>query len=518
MIKPLIYSFRSSLRNRLKNPTAALGYKKGPDPRLGFEYEEELAEWIIELANRGLPITKHVVCRSVKRYQERTGEKCKINPGHKWWSSFLRRHQKRIMANTPLMLSPSREEGAIRQWFRLIYLYFEKHNLLDIISDPTRIFNADEICFKLCPNTACSVVNRTRANTDDCEIVPGSEGMEIITMMAAFGADGWCVPPMVVYPHNDVPASIVGNFPAGWATGASPTGWMNGHLFCEWIEQHFYPRLVEKEVMFPVILFIDGQRSHLSLDASELCTRLGIILISLPPNTAPILQPADVAVFLPLKKAWGKMCDEWVVNNKNETITRFNFSGLLGEVLDYFAKPTSVVDGFQRCGIYPFDADSVDYTKCVVKKEPYAPQNETFLEQLEMKIENLQMGRLNSFKESYPGDWNGPPTDKLLYDLWKETRHGAIPDPAYHNDIVIKQEPSEYEAYYTHNVEVQYSENEGYSSHIASEHESGKEMKEQINEVLKKKQRHERNVKKRKKKEKGSIKKKRMKVEDDLRS
>lgn len=47
----------------------------------------------------------------------------------------------------------------------------------------------------------------------------------------------------------------------------------------------------------------------MTMPLSEYCQRNGIIVYALPPNSTPIMQPADVSVFKPLKAEWKKQLE-----------------------------------------------------------------------------------------------------------------------------------------------------------------------------------------------------------------
>jgi len=94
------------------------------------------------------------------------------------------------------------------------------------------------------------------------------------------------------------------SIPPNWRVGQPDTGWMKSEIFYEYISNIFYPFVVESGIQFPVILFVDGHKSHLS----KLCLQLNIILIALYPNVTRILQLADVAAFRPIKAGWEKRC------------------------------------------------------------------------------------------------------------------------------------------------------------------------------------------------------------------
>jgi hypothetical protein len=73
---------------------------------------------------------------------------------------------------------------------------------------------------------------------------------------------------------------------------------MTCEVFYEYIATVFHPFLVSQWVIFPVVLFIDGHKSHLTYQLSVLCNKLKIEIIALHPYATRILQPADVAVFV----------------------------------------------------------------------------------------------------------------------------------------------------------------------------------------------------------------------------
>jgi len=51
----------------------------------------------------------------------------------------------------------------------------------------------------------------------------------------------------------------------------------------------------------PLILFINGHRTHLTYQLSELCSELSIIVIFLYSNTQRLFLPLAVATFRPQK-------------------------------------------------------------------------------------------------------------------------------------------------------------------------------------------------------------------------
>lgn len=139
-------------------------------------------------------------------------------------------------------------------------------------------------------------------------------------------------------------------------------------MFNRYIANGFEPWLVENNIKKPVILFIDGHKSHLNPEISQFCSDNGIILYGLLPNCTHLLQPTDVSVFKPLKSQWKVTLRNWQMANIGKPLTKIDFCPLLEDVLIKKTAgnlSTTIKNGFRKCGLFPFDPDAVDYSKCV---------------------------------------------------------------------------------------------------------------------------------------------------------
>lgn len=123
--------------------------------------------------------------------------------------------------------------------------------------------------------------------------------------------------------------------------------------------------LTKEEIQRPVLFLVDGNRSHMSLELSKFCDQNEIILYALPPNATHLLQPADVAVFKPLKEYWRQEVREWQTENENKVVTKADFCPIFHKVLQHPNMCTNMKNGFKACGLYPFNPGTVNYKKCV---------------------------------------------------------------------------------------------------------------------------------------------------------
>nr|XP_029715888.1 stress response protein NST1-like [Aedes albopictus] len=142
---------------------------------------------------------------------------------------------------------------------------------------------------------------------------------------------------------------------------------MDTKNFVKYVTKILFPFLIKRGVKFPVIFFVDGHKSHMAIESADACKRLGIILIALIPNATRILQPADVGVFKPLKTRWFQVVQNWKLNHKFAEVTVKDFGTLLESAMKLALTTSTIITAFAACGLYPFNPDAVDYTKCIAE-------------------------------------------------------------------------------------------------------------------------------------------------------
>lgn len=255
-------------------------------------------------------------------------------------------------------------EKDIRNWFNTVRNYLMDNNLHSILDDPSRILNGDETGFCLNPVAKKVLASKGKKNVS---VVETGNSKQNITVMFTFCADGTVFPPDVILAQKRLSRELIQSFPKQWGLGTSENGWMDTKNFVLYIKRIVYPFLLKKGVRFPVIYFVDGHKSHTAIEAAETCKKLGIILIALFPNATRILQPADVAVFKPLKNQWTNVVELWKSKNTAAPVNMYSFGQLLEDAMNNAFKQCTIINGFAACGLYPFNPNAVDYTKCIAK-------------------------------------------------------------------------------------------------------------------------------------------------------
>ena len=188
------------------------------------------------------------------------------------------------------------------------------------------------------------------------KVVHGDE-KESITVLFTINAAGTMLPPMVVFWYERIPATVISNLPSGWIVGNTDRGWMTGDSFYSYIKDQFHPWLIENKIELPIILYVDGHVSHLTIRLAKFCRENHIDLVALYPNATHVLQPLDVVVFHPLKSKWKKTVDQWRIDNDCQRLKREKFAPVLKKALDSMENLSTIIQkGFKTCGLFPFDA------------------------------------------------------------------------------------------------------------------------------------------------------------------
>lgn len=331
----------TTLYRRLKNEKRK--ERPGPDPVLLHEEEERIKNWVFYMARAGFPVCQIDVTHTVKDYADKIRRRndreipnsfpskykhvcltisgltilCVV--GKNWSQRFIARHPEihQKLVNNLSKAGAKVTEPQLRNWF------FEVEELLrqdgidtSIFDNPERILNFDESGFQLVPK-------RYKALCSDAEntyLVTSNSEKDCYTALFGSTAAGDLTPPMILYPGKRISRDMVENVPDGWSIGVSDEGWQTSKTFYEYIANDLYQWLQKRGTEFPVLIFVDGHKSHVNMELVEFCIQKGLILVSLYPNSTRILQPLDRNFFGPLKQIWSKVLRQNLLKNSNARI------------------------------------------------------------------------------------------------------------------------------------------------------------------------------------------------------
>lgn len=403
------------------------GKRSGPSTVLDAAEEEDIVQWIFDRAKMGLPVSKDDLIDAVETYLSSTNKPNPFianRPGRHWYEGFKRRHPD-LTIRTPQHLSHKRADVTqedLQDWFEEQKNYLSCKNLLDI--SPTRVFNCDETNVALCPKSNKILTKKGSLTaykiTDDVKLG--------ITVLFTYSASGKRAPPMILFPYKEkLPRSIIAKIPTGWGVGISDNGWMTLELFYEYMTNVFYPWLLQEQIEFPVVLYLDNHSSHITMPLVKFCREKKIEIIGLYPNSTHIMQPLDIAFFHPFKEAWKKTVTRWKTEKNMKELKKEDVGIVLKQTLESMQEEDIIKNGFRATGLVPFNPNAVDYDILDKKKEKskqpvsasHGESIDLHLQKFQDNLSEVSPGLLHRFEKDLPtGSWTGNLENKALFEYW----------------------------------------------------------------------------------------------------
>nr|XP_004211302.1 unnamed protein product [Hydra vulgaris] len=130
--------------------------------------------------------------------------------------------------------------------------------------------------------------------------VTSAERGNLVTVAVAVSASGNSIPPFFIFPRVKFKSYFLNGAPDGSAGAANPSGWITEVQFLQFSHHFFKHARSTKERL--VLLLLDNQDSHLSVEALDYFKENGVSVCSFPPHCSHKLQPLDRSVFGPFKK------------------------------------------------------------------------------------------------------------------------------------------------------------------------------------------------------------------------
>lgn len=401
--------------------------KMGPTSILTPEEEHKICDWVQKMAKAGFPVTTEQLIVSVEKYLKEIKRPCVLfkhgRPGRTWVKAFIRRNptiSMRISQN--LTASRARVTGAhLSEWYKRVYKELEDSGHAHILNDASRIFNCDETAFFLAPKGPKVLARKGEKNVYQ---QVNADDKECLTVLVTGNANGSLAPTTVLFSYKRIPQEIADNFPSDWGIGKTDSGWMTCEAFFEFVADIFYPWLIKNEITLPVILFVDGHISHLSLQTSQFCEEKGIVLVALYPNATHLIQPMDVAVFKPLKEAWRRHVQNWridkIKNDEPHMLKKKDFAKLLHEVMGNTISKSILANGFKKCGLFPWNPLEVKVPlESVSENQDISEQIHYLKGGLNFLNESISPEKIVAFDATLD-EWSGDLADLSLFNLWKK--------------------------------------------------------------------------------------------------
>ena len=367
---------KTTLKNRISGKVKH-GTNPGPSSFLTKEEENELASFLTKACKMGQGKTKQEVLYIVKRIVEKKhcDKESFSFSGEGWWQGFMKRHRElSLRCSDPLSYCRSNAvcKESLESYFTLLKQTLEQNDLID---KNACIYNMDETGMPLDSKQLKRVAPKGLKKVYG----PSSGNKTQITILACANAMGNMLPPMVIFKGERFNHDWVKGEVPNTLYGMSPNGWIDQELFTEWLQKLFIPNIPSTR---PVLLLLDGHSSHFNPEAIRIAAEANIIIFCLPPHTTHVAQPLDVSFFGPLKKHWSKVCHSYMTSNPGKVVTKFQFCSLLHETWFKAINPATIIAGFRKVGVCPFNPSAIQpYSDALSDENSFSSSNETISDQ-----------------------------------------------------------------------------------------------------------------------------------------
>lgn len=145
--------------------------------------------------------------------------------------------------------------------------------------------------------------------------------------------------------------------------GKSERGYITYETLYKYLCNGFNDWMNETNATHPVIVWTDWHETRNNYYLAKQLNEFNIILYGLQPNATHFMQPLDVVVFGPLKKAWTRAAKEWEREHHDEILNQQHFAEVFLPTYHHYLPSKNIKAGFAKCGLLLFDPDKTDYSK-----------------------------------------------------------------------------------------------------------------------------------------------------------
>ena len=245
----------------------------------------------------------------------------------------------------------------------------------------------DESGFAVGESQSSRALVNVRENSS-WKVIAGRQ--EWITAIECISASGKTIPPPIIFKakHTNT-AWIPTHTPADWRFSTSNSGRTSDSHGYEWLTTVFEPSTRPADSALHCLLVMDGHGSHITANVIAFCMEHAIDLLILPPHTSHVLQPLDVSVFAPLKRALAIETDA-VSRLDSGRIQRVEWTEMYIRAREKALISTNIVSGWKATGLDPLSPIHV------LEKLKIAPAPQSLLPSTPGQSSSLDLSLLHS--------------------------------------------------------------------------------------------------------------------------
>jgi hypothetical protein len=348
-----------TLRHRLAGRTSR-SHSHESAQILSNAEEQTLVRWISRLCRTGFPASPKLV---VEMAEEVRRSRCQLSQsppsalrpiGEHWIDRFRTRHPE-IKGTWTRQIESARHAAVntdtVKTWFDAVTELRIQHHY-----PPECIYNMDESGFAVGTSQSSRVLVNVREQSS-WKVISGRQ--EWITAIECISAAGVAIPPLVIFKAKHTNTRwIPADTPPEWRFSTSNSGWTSDSHAFEWLSSVFEPFTRPVNPTQRRLLIMDGHSSHITANVIAHCMEHAIDLLILPPHTSHVLQPLDVSVFSPLKRALAMETDAALRLDPGR-ITRSEWTAMYIRARENALRASNITSGWRATGLWPLSPISV---------------------------------------------------------------------------------------------------------------------------------------------------------------
>jgi hypothetical protein len=211
--------------------------KRPPGHEMTQLEEDSLVEWILSMDSRGAAPRPATVGEMANILLAARGSYPPPTVGVNWPSNFIKRREElrtRFSRRYDYQPALNKDPKTLRAWFTTVQSVIDENGI-----QPEDIYNFDETGFAMGLISSQKVVTRAEYYGRRSLLRPGNR--EWVTAIEAICADGYSLPPCVIFKGKVAIAGWFNNLPRDWRFEVSDNGWTTDEIGLRWLEMHFIP-------------------------------------------------------------------------------------------------------------------------------------------------------------------------------------------------------------------------------------------------------------------------------------
>jgi len=344
---------RTTLQDRMATRTSRSNANESRQI-LSNPEERTLVRWITHLTSTGFPASPALAIQMAEeirrnRFQLSKTPSSYLRPiGKSWLDRFRTRHPE-IQGVWTRKIESVRHKAlslnVAKMWFEAVTELCLQHQYA-----PHRIYNMDESGFAVGDSQSSRALVNIREQSS-WKVINGRQ--EWITAIECVSAASVALPPLIIFQakHTNT-AWIPQDTPPDWRFSTSNSGWTSDSHAYEWLTTVFEPATRPEDPNLHRLLVMDGHGSHITANVVAYCMEHAIDLLILPPHTSHKLQPLDVSVFSPLKRALAAETDA-VSRLDSGRIQRVDWTNMYIRARERALTSMNIQSGWRATGLEP---------------------------------------------------------------------------------------------------------------------------------------------------------------------